>query len=81
MTMNVISDMGAAWTILLSMTIVTAPAAIRFRNFADADGLSLVGDAAVSSQVLRLTPARQDKSGAVWLREKQPVLKPPSNFN
>jgi len=73
MTMNVISDMGAAWTILLSMTIVTAPAAIRFRNFADADGLSLVGDAAVSSQVLRLTPASHDKSGAVWLREKQPV--------
>ena len=33
----------------------------------------MVGDAEVSGKALRLTPARHDKSGAVWFREKQPV--------
>ena len=49
------------------------PAAIRFDDFASIQGLSLVGDAEVSGKALRLTPARHDKSGAVWFREKQPV--------
>jgi hypothetical protein len=51
----------------------TTSAAVRFDNFASIGGLSLVGDAAVSGTALRLTPARGDRSGAVWFREKQSV--------
>jgi hypothetical protein len=52
----------------------TADAAIRFESFASTQGLRLVGDAAVSGgKVLRLTPARPNRSGAVWSLEKQPV--------
>ncbi len=35
--------------------------------------LNLVGDAALQGEVIRLTPAKHDRSGAAWLREKQPV--------
>jgi hypothetical protein len=61
---------------LLSLLLSGAgrgPAAIRFEDFASIRGLSLVGDAAVSGKALRLTPAKGDRSGAVWFREKQPV--------
>ncbi len=50
-----------------------APAAIHFEDFASIRGLNLVGDAAVSRVALRLTPAKGDRSGAVWFREKQSV--------
>ncbi len=50
-----------------------AYAAIHFEDFGSVSGLNLVGDAAVSSNSLRLTGARRNQSGAVWLREKQPV--------
>jgi hypothetical protein len=53
--------------------IGTAPAAIRFEDFASTAGLSLVGDASVYGKTLRLTPAKGDRSGAAWFREKQPV--------
>ena len=33
----------------------------------------MAGDAAASGKVLRLTPARPNRSGAAWLIEKQPV--------
>jgi hypothetical protein len=33
----------------------------------------LVGNAAVSGKILRLTPARRNQAGAVWFRDKQPV--------
>jgi len=58
---------------LIAIPIDRAPAAIRFDDFASIGGLRLVGDAAVSGKVLRLTRARPNKSGAVWFREKQPV--------
>jgi hypothetical protein len=52
----------------------TAPAAIRFDSFHAIEGLRLVGDSTVSDgKILRLTPARNDRSGAAWLVDKQPV--------
>ena len=48
-------------------------AAIRFEDFASGQALTLVGDAAVTGKTLRLTPAKGDRSGAAWYREKQPV--------
>lgn len=51
----------------------TAPAAIHFDNFVSTQGLTLVGDAAVSGTALRLTRAKGNRSGAAWFREKQPV--------
>ena len=51
----------------------TGAAAIRFEHFASVRGLTLVGDAAVTGKTLRLTPAKGDRSGAAWFREKQPV--------
>ena len=50
-----------------------AHAQIHFDDFASSEGLSLVGDARVSGKVLRITPARAEKSGASWFREKQSV--------
>ncbi|HZU25764.1 MAG TPA: L-type lectin-domain containing protein, partial [Bryobacteraceae bacterium] len=50
-----------------------AQAAIRYDNFRSTEELSLVGDARVSGNALRITPAKNDRSGAVWLREKQLV--------
>ena len=59
---------------ILLGTTATAPAAIRFHDFHSIQALSLVGEASVSSdKALRLTPARNDRSGAAWLLEKQPV--------
>lgn len=51
----------------------TGAAAIRFEHFASVQGLTVVGDAAVTGKTLRLTPAKGDRSGAAWFREKQPV--------
>jgi hypothetical protein len=61
------------WIALVCSAAGTAPAAIRFEDFASHPGLKLAGDAAVSGKALRLTPARGNRSGAVWLVEKQPV--------
>jgi Legume lectin domain len=60
-----------AWTALLLSAAGPAPAAIHFEDFASIRGLSLIGDAAVSGKSLRLTPAKGDRSGAAWFREKQ----------
>jgi len=66
--------LGLVWIALVWSTIGVAPAAIRFQNFASARGLKLVGDATVPrDKVLRLTPARQNRAGAAWIVEKQPV--------
>ncbi len=48
-------------------------AAIRFEDFASIRELSLVGDAQVTGETLRLTPAKRDRAGAAWFREKQKV--------
>jgi Legume lectin domain len=60
-----------AWTALFLSAAGPAPAAIHFEDFASIRGLSLIGDAAVSGKSLRLTPAKGDRSGAAWFREKQ----------
>jgi len=46
----------------------------RFEDFASIQDLVVLGDAAVFDGALRLTPAKRGKIGAVWLREKQPIL-------
>jgi hypothetical protein len=51
----------------------TGAAAIRFEDFASVGELTVVGDAALTDKTLRLTPAKGDRSGAAWFREKQPV--------
>jgi Legume lectin domain len=61
------------WAALFFSATGLAPAAIHFEDFASIQGLSLIGDAAVSGKSLRLTPAKGDRSGAVWFLEKQPV--------
>jgi hypothetical protein len=48
-------------------------AAIRFEDFASVQELTLVGDAVVTGNTLRLTPAKGNRSGAAWFHEKQPV--------
>jgi hypothetical protein len=65
----------SAWNSLFLVAISTsqAHAQIHFKNFASAQGLSLVGNASVSGKVLRLTPARSNQTGAAWFRDKQPV--------
>lgn len=65
--------MRAAWIAFVLSTIAPARAAIHFENFASTQSLSLVGDATVSGHALRLTRAMNDRSGAVWSRQKQPV--------
>ena len=68
--------MRVVWIVLgvfLSIAITVDAAAIRFDDFASVEGLSLVGDATAAGNVLRLTRAKPDKSGACWLREKLPV--------
>lgn len=51
----------------------TGTAEIRLQDFSSAREVALVGSAAVTRKKLRLTPAKHDRSGAAWLREKQPV--------
>jgi len=51
----------------------TGAAAIHFNDFASVREVTLVGDAAVTGKTLRLTPAKGDRSGAAWFREKQSV--------
>ena len=58
---------------LVLSTAGTGAAAIRFDDFASAQQLTLVGDAELTGGTLRLTPAKGDRSGAAWFREKQPV--------
>jgi hypothetical protein len=58
---------------LLCIAIAANVAAIRFDDFASVEGLSLVGDAMVADNVLRITRAKPNKAGAAWVREKQPV--------
>lgn len=58
---------------LVTLSTVRAPAQIHLSDFASSDQLSLVGDAQVKGNVLRITPAKGDKAGASWFREKQPV--------
>jgi hypothetical protein len=65
--------MGMLRTILLLAAIGSVQAEVRFADFRTAKGLRLVGSASVGAGVLRLTPAKQDKAGAAWAAEKQPV--------
>ncbi len=71
--------MGSAWCTLVwiafsVMTPRVAVAALRFESFTSTQGLRLVGDAALSGdKAIRLTPARPNRSGAVWSVEKQAV--------
>ena len=56
---------------LIPIATDPAHAQIHFDDFASSDQLSLVGDARVSGTVLRIAPARGDKAGAFWFRDKQ----------
>ena len=56
------------------LTAGLASASIRVDNFASAAGdMKLNGDATINGEALRLTPAKPDRAGAAWFREKQPV--------
>lgn len=57
----------------IAANVDPAAPAIRFQNFQSVQNLSLLGDAAVSGTALRLTRARNHRSGAVWFRGKQPI--------
>jgi hypothetical protein len=48
-------------------------AAIRFDDFASTQTLQLMGDASIKDKALRLTGARNNRSGAAWAVEKQTV--------
>ncbi len=63
----------SAWMALLLVALCAlgGRAQIRFDDFVDVQSLSLMGDARVSGKVLRLTPARRNRAGAVWFRDKQ----------
>lgn len=61
---------GVVVVLILATPAVTA---IRFENFESTSGLSFAGDAAVFGARLRLTEAKENRSGAVWYRVKQPV--------
>lgn len=50
-----------------------ASAAIHFADFVNSRDLSLVGNAAVSGKVLRLTTAQDNQAGAAWFHQEQPV--------
>jgi len=54
--------------------VAAASAVIRFEDFRVHPGLVVLGDAAFLMEHFRLTPAKRGKIGAVWLREKQPIL-------
>ena len=58
---------------LFLSAVVAGAAATHFEDFASVRKLTLVGNARVAGKALRLTPAKGDRSGAAWLREKQPV--------
>jgi len=62
----------ACITLALSGAIAEG-AEIRFEDFASAQELTMVGDAAVTGKTLRLTSAKGDQSGAAWFHDKQPV--------
>jgi hypothetical protein len=65
----------AAWIALFLAAIAASRvhAQIHFDDFTSSEGLSLVGDVRVSGKVLRITPAREEKAGALWFRDKQSV--------
>lgn len=48
---------------------------VEFDDFATTTGMQLVGSAARSGAVLRLTPAQEHKVGAAWYGERLPVAK------
>jgi hypothetical protein len=64
---------GVRLTCIVALSSAVVSAAVQFDDFRSAAGLSFVGDARVSGTALRITRAKNDRSGAVWLREKQPV--------
>ena len=47
--------------------------AINYRDFRSIAGLRLVGSARQEGTVIRLTPAKEQRSGGMWLEQKQPV--------
>lgn len=59
---------------LIEAATSPASAAVRFHDFASAEGLELVGAAKTHGRALRLTPAKHFRTGAAWLHQKQPVL-------
>ncbi len=59
---------------LVAVAVASSSQPLRFDGFASAQRLELVGAAKTHGRILRLTPAKRYKTGAVWLREKQPVL-------
>lgn len=64
----------SAWIVFFFLSAIhTVPAAVRFEDFASPQGVRLAGDAAISGNVLRLTPSQANRSGAAWFGEKQPV--------
>src|SRR6185437_4260158 len=64
----------SAWIVFFFLSAIhTVPAAVRFEDFASSQGVRLAGDAAISGNVLRLTPSQANRSGAAWFGEKQPV--------
>ena len=52
--------------------LITLPGCQIYSNFNSIAGLSLVGNAAVTNGVLRLTPAVVGQTGDAWLSAKQP---------
>jgi hypothetical protein len=60
-------------TIFLLGTSSPTEAAIRLADFASASSVITVGDARISNNVLRITTAHQNRSGAAWFHDKQPV--------
>lgn len=59
--------------LLIAAHALISRAQIIFSDFASPQGLSFVGDAKVAGKALRLTPARSNRAGAVWFRDKPPV--------
>ena len=64
----------SAILLTLALAAGTASASIQLENFGSpGETISLAGDAIISNNLLRLTPAKSDRSGAAWFREKQQV--------
>ena len=61
-----------AGDVYLGFDPVYVPIPINYPNFASIAGLNLVGPAAQSGSVLRLTPAAQQQLGDAWATNKQP---------
>ena len=48
-------------------------AGVNYRDFRSMAGLRLVGSASREGTAIRLTPAKEQRSGGMWLEQKQPV--------